>query len=60
MMEASGFEDVEIKFSMALENERLQNLPGADERAAILNRNIDRLNELLFAPANYAAIARRK
>jgi len=60
MMEASGFTDVELKYSMALENERLQNLPGADERAAILNRNIDRLNELLFAPANYAAIARRK
>jgi SAM-dependent methyltransferase len=60
MMEASGFEDVEVKYSMALENERLQNLPGADERTAVLNRNIDRLNELLFAPANYAAIARRK
>ncbi len=60
MMEASGFEDVVVKYSMALENERLQNLPGADERAAILNRNIDRLNELLFAPANYAAIGRRK
>jgi len=60
MLEAAGFEDVEIKYSMALENERLKNLPGADERTAILNQNIDRLNDLLFAPANYAAISRRK
>jgi SAM-dependent methyltransferase len=60
MLEASGFENVEIKYSMALESERLKNLPGADERTAILNQNIDRLNDLLFAPANYAAIARRE
>lgn len=60
MLEAAGFEDVEIKYSFALETERLKNLPGADERTAILNQNIDRLNDLLFAPANYAAISRRK
>jgi O-antigen chain-terminating methyltransferase len=60
MLEASGFEDVEIKYSAPLERERLQALPGADDRTALLNRNIDSLNELLFAPVNYAAIARRK
>ena len=60
MLEASGFDDVEIKYSSALDRERLQPLPGADERTAILNRNIDSLNDLLFAPVNYAAIARRK
>jgi len=60
MLEASGFEDVEIKYSSPLERERLQPLPGADERTAALNRNIDSLNELLFAPVNYATVARRK
>jgi O-antigen chain-terminating methyltransferase len=60
MLEAAGFENVEIKYSSALDRERLQNLPGADERTAVLNRNIDNLNDLLFAPANFAAIARRK
>lgn len=60
MLEAAGFEDVEIKYSISLETERLRNLPGADERTAILNQNIDRLNDLLFAPANYAAVAKRK
>ena len=60
MLEAAGFEDVEIKHSSPLELERLQPLPGADERTTVLNRNIDRLNDLLFAPVNYAAIARRK
>lgn len=60
MLEASGFEDVEIKYSSPLERERLQPLPGADEPTAILNRNIDSLNELLFGPVHYAAVARRK
>jgi O-antigen chain-terminating methyltransferase len=60
MLEASGFEEIEIKYSSPLESERLQPLPGADERTAVLNRNIDRLNDLLFAPVNYSAIARRK
>jgi O-antigen chain-terminating methyltransferase len=60
MLEASGFEDVEIKYSAPLEREKLQPLAGADDRTAVLNRNIDSLNELLFAPVNYAAVARRK
>ncbi len=59
MLEASGFEGVVIRYSSPLETQRLQNLPGADERTAILNRNIDSLNELLFAPANYAAFGAR-
>ncbi|MGB7296640.1 MAG: class I SAM-dependent methyltransferase [Candidatus Aminicenantales bacterium] len=60
LLETAGFEDAEITYSSPLESERLQPLPGADERASILNRNIDSLNELLFAPVNYAAIARKK
>jgi len=59
LLEDAGFEEVEIKFSAPLEGERLRDLPPADDRAAILNENIDRLNALLFAPAQYAAIAKR-
>lgn len=59
LMEASGFTGVEIKTSAPLGEERLQNVPGADDTATLLNRNIDRLNTLLYAPANYAAIGRK-
>jgi len=60
MLETAGFEGVEITTSSPLESERLQPLPGADEPTSILNRNIDSLNDLLFAPVNYAAVARKK
>lgn len=59
LLEASGFGDVEIKYSAPLESERLRDLPPAGEQAVVLNQNIDRLNELLFAPAQYAAIAKK-
>lgn len=60
LLEDAGFEEVEIKYSFPLEKERLQNLPGADEQASLINRNIDSLNELLYAPPNYAAIGLRR
>ncbi len=56
LMETSGFQDVKIQYSAPLEEEQLQTLPGADETASILNRNIDNLNRLLYAAPNYAAI----
>lgn len=59
-METSGFEDVEIHFSALPNEERLQTLPGADETASILNRNIDNLNKLLYAATNYAAVGIKK
>lgn len=59
LLEGAGFEDVEITYSSPLEQEKLQNFPAADERAAVLNRNIDVLNELLFSPPNYAAVGRK-
>lgn len=59
LLETEGFADVRVIYSSPLEEERLQNLPGADERTAILNRNIDALNDLLFAPPNYAAVAKK-
>jgi O-antigen chain-terminating methyltransferase len=60
LMEAAGFAEVEIRPSAALGEERLQNVPGADATATLLNRNIDRLNDLLYAPTNYAAVGRKK
>lgn len=60
LLESSGFEDVEIKYSHPLEQEQLQTIPGADETASILNRNIDNLNRLLYAPPNYSAIGLKK
>ena len=60
LLESSGFADVQIKYSAPLEEEMLKTLPGADERTALLNANIDSLNKLLFAPANYAAVGYKK
>ena len=60
LLESSGFGDVEIKYSSELGEERLQYLPGADETATLYNRNVDRLNELLFAAANYAAAGKKR
>ena len=59
LLESSGFDGVEIKFSAELGEERLRTLPAADDTASLLNRDIDRLNDLLYAPANYAAIGRK-
>lgn len=60
LLESSGFEDVEIKYSHPLEQEQLQTIPGSDEATSILNRNIDNLNRLLYAPPNYSAIGIKK
>ena len=60
LMESAGFDDVDIIYSAELSAERLQNVPGADETATVLNRNIDRLNALLYAAPNYAAVGKKK
>jgi O-antigen chain-terminating methyltransferase len=59
LMESTGFEEVEIIYSSPVEKEKLQDLPGSDEAATILNQNIDKLNKLLYAPSNYAAIGKK-
>jgi len=56
LLESSGFEEVEIKYSAFLEQERLQELPTSDEITSTMNQNIDKLNKLLYAPSNYAVI----
>ena len=59
LLESAGFEDVEIKYSAPLEQEKLQILPGADEITSVQNKNIDNLNKLLYSPPNYAAIGHK-
>jgi SAM-dependent methyltransferase len=59
LLESSGFAEVEVRYSAPLGDERLAELPGADERTAALNADIDKLNALLYAPPNYAVIGRR-
>lgn len=60
LLENAGFEDVEIKLSSELQEEKLQELLSADEESTILNRNIDKLNKLLYSAPNYAAIGQKK
>jgi hypothetical protein len=45
-----------VRYAAPLGEERLGELPGADERTAALNADIDKLNALLYAPPNYAVI----
>jgi O-antigen chain-terminating methyltransferase len=59
LLEAAGFEGVEFRESRPLESERLQDVPVSDDASAVLNRNFDRLNALLFAPPNFAALGRK-
>jgi O-antigen chain-terminating methyltransferase len=60
LLESSGFEDVTVEETAQLGKERLEAVPGADAIATVVNRNIDRLNALLFAAPNYAVLGRKK
>lgn len=59
LLESSGFTEVEVRYSTPLGDERLRELPGADERTAALNHDIDKLNALLYAPPNYAVTGKK-
>lgn len=66
-LEISGFKDIGIEFVTPMpRDEQLQKMepePGMKEdekrRIAIYNLNIDRLNDALFGPENYVAIAKK-
>ena len=60
LLENAGFEDVTISFSSPLEEEKLQTIATVDESTQVQNQNWDKLNQLLFAPVNYAAIGIKK
>ncbi|MPY90633.1 MAG: methyltransferase domain-containing protein [Luteitalea sp.] len=54
---ASGFQQVEVRFSSPLPPEhRLLYAAGDDELHFAFNRNVDRLNDLLFTHLDYAVI----
>jgi len=59
LFEISGFEEVEIKYFSTLDEEKLQEISGRDEDSTIINQNFDKLNKLLFAPADYAVIGKK-
>ncbi len=66
-LSSSGFADVDVKFiSPKPESNRLKKIeikPGMSEEARdvarINNRNVDMLNESIYGPENYAAIAKK-
>jgi O-antigen chain-terminating methyltransferase len=59
LLGSAGFRDVEIRYSSPLDEESLQAIPPGSEASVVLNRNLDKLNHLLFSPVNYAAIGRK-
>ncbi len=59
LLENAGFHEVEIQYSSPLKAESLETLPTTDEHSAAQNRNLDKLNQLLYSPVNYAAIGRK-
>jgi len=59
LLESAGYDEVEIRYGARLERERLQDLPPGEESSTIINQNTDKLNDLLFAPPNYAAIGKK-
>ncbi|MFW6139765.1 MAG: class I SAM-dependent methyltransferase [Acidobacteriota bacterium] len=59
LLKSSGFEEIQIKYSAPLEKEKLKPLPEKDEITSLLNENFDKINNLLYAPSNYAAVAKK-
>jgi len=59
LMEAAGFSAVTVRFGAGLEEEKLRAVRPSDEEADVLNGNFDRLNALLYAPANYSVLGRK-
>ncbi len=65
LLELQGFRDVEVRYLHPVpEQVRLDLLPEtadvpAQETVAVFNRNVERLNDLLYGYADYAAIARK-
>jgi O-antigen chain-terminating methyltransferase len=59
LLESAGFQDVEVKYSAPPESDVLEDVPPLSDAAAAINRNVDKLNRLLFGPVNFAAAGRR-
>lgn len=60
LLESVGFRDVEFIFSSEFSaDEKLLPLPEDTAQARVFNKNVEKLNELLFAPQDYAVIAQK-
>ncbi len=59
LLEAAGFASVSIRYGKELDEEKLQAIPPTDETSMTINRNWDRLNHLLYGPADYAVVGRK-
>jgi O-antigen chain-terminating methyltransferase len=59
LLEAAGFTSVSIRYGRELDEEKLQAIPPTDETSMTINRNWDRLNHLLYGPADYAVVGRK-
>jgi SAM-dependent methyltransferase len=60
LLEAAGFASVSVRYGRELDEEKLQAIPPTDETSVIMNRNWDRLNHLLYGPADYAVVGRKR
>jgi len=59
LLERSGFSGVTVEYAAELTAERLEEAPSDRPLAREFNGNVDRLNRILFAPAEYAAIGHK-
>ena len=59
LLENSGFTAVEVIFSAEPEAEKLATVDPAAPQALPFNDNVDRLNQLLFSPSEYAVMGRK-
>ncbi len=55
LFESSGFGDVEIIYSEELRDELLEEIEPGHQIARVFNKNVDKLNKLLFSSPVYAA-----
>ncbi|MBI2463458.1 methyltransferase domain-containing protein [Candidatus Peregrinibacteria bacterium] len=60
ILESLGFREIAFIFSSKFSNEeKLQALEPRSEQDTLYNQNVKKLNELLFAPQDYAIIAKK-
>jgi O-antigen chain-terminating methyltransferase len=59
LFETHGFASPQILYGDPPQEEQLQSIPGPDDFNEIFNRNVDKLNKLLYSPFNYAVIGEK-
>jgi O-antigen chain-terminating methyltransferase len=59
LLESVGFTSVEIRYANVPLQNRLEPVEGQGEHVAVMNRNLTRLNDLLWGPFDYAVVGVR-